>query len=59
MPIATWLQGVRGSEAFAGVVAAKLVDRGHQRAEADLAVKELASALQLESSGPTVRLTLR
>ncbi len=59
MPIATWLQGVRGSDAFAGVVAAKLVDRGHQRTEADLAVKELATALQLESSGPTVRLTLR
>jgi hypothetical protein len=39
--------------------AAKLVDRGHQRTEADLAVTQLASALQLESSGPTVRLTLR
>lgn len=58
-PVATWLKEVRTSDAFAGVVAAKLVDRGHQRTEADVKVKAIASSLQVEHDGPTIRLTLR
>lgn len=58
-PIGEWLKSMLQTEAFVGVVAGRLVDRGYARQEADELVAPLAKSLHVEHAGPSVLLTLR
>ncbi len=58
-PIAAWITETLPSEAFAGMVAGRLHERGRTRSESDAMALGLAERLTIEQTGPTIRLGLR
>lgn len=58
-PIAAWITETLASEAFAGMVAGRLHERGRTRSESDAMALGLAQRLTIEQTGPTIRLGLR
>ena len=58
-PIAVWLKEMLANDAFKGVVAGRLTDRGYSREDADRLVAPLAESLNVEHVGSSLLLTLR
>ncbi len=58
-PIAEWITQALPSEAFAGMVAGRLQERGRTRSESDTMTLGLNERLTIEQTGPTIRLGLR